>query len=89
MTQAARRDLADIRLADRVFAPHYAAPALHTVSVPTSLRADRSDDAELLATLATGDIFEVLEVSGGLAWGRAPGVGKVGYVAASDLGIAA
>ena len=89
LTQAARRDLADIRLADRVFAPHYAAPVLHVAAAKTPLRAGRETDADILATLSPGDPFEVLEISGGFAWGSAPGVGRVGYILASDLGIAA
>lgn len=89
LTQAARRDLADIRLADRIFAPHYAAPVLHVVAARTSLRAGRDADSEVLATLQPGDPFEVLEIWGGFAWGSAPGAGRVGYISASELGIAA
>ena len=37
-------------------------------------------DAEILAMLATGEMFEVLELAGGNAWGIARGVGLVGYV---------
>ncbi|PKP91410.1 MAG: hypothetical protein CVT77_12370 [Alphaproteobacteria bacterium HGW-Alphaproteobacteria-16] len=84
-TDAARRDLADVRLADRVFAPHYAAPLLHNVVAPTPLRASRDADSETLVELAAGDIFEVLELSAGHAWGLAPGTGLVGYVDASNL----
>ncbi len=88
LTEAARRDLADVRLADRVFAPHYASPVLHVAAAPTELRAARDTSSDLLATLQPGDMFEVLEVSGGYAWGSAPRVGRVGYVSAADLGMA-
>ena len=88
-TDAARRDLADVRLADRVFAPHYAAPVAHLVTAPASLRAARDADAETLAELAPGDLFEVLELSAGAAWGRAPAAGLVGYVDAAHLKVAA
>lgn len=88
-TDAARRDLADVRLADRVFAPHYAAPLAHIVTAPAILRAAKESDAEQLAQLAAGDIFEVLELSAGTAWGRAPGSGLVGYVDAAQLKVAA
>ena len=88
-TDAARRDLADIRLADRVFAPHYAAPVDHVVIAPSSLRESRAADAAILGELAPGDIFEVLELSAGSAWGRAPALGLVGYVAADHLKVAA
>lgn len=88
-TDAARRDLADVRLADRVFAPHYAAPVAHVVTAPVSLRAAKEADAEVLAQLAAGDVFEVLELSAGNAWGRAPGSGLVGYVDAASLEVSA
>ena len=88
-TDAARRDLADIRLADRVFAPHYAAPVAHVVIAPVSLRSAKEADAEPLAQLAAGDVFEVLELSAGNAWGRAPGPGLVGYVDAAQLQVTA
>lgn len=81
-----RRDLADIRLADRVFAPHYAAPMPRIVTASTALRAGAATDTEMLATLATGDIFEVLELAGDHAWGVAPGTGLVGYLDAAMLG---
>lgn len=82
---AARPDLADIRLADRVFAPHYAAPMPRVVQKPARLRDDARGDAATLAMLAKGDVFEVLELAGAHAWGVAPGVGLVGYIDASVL----
>ena len=88
-TDAARRDLADVRLADRVFAPHYAAPVAHLVTAAVDLRADKDAGSETLTRLAPGDVFEVLELSAGLAWGRAPAAGLVGYVDASQLKAAA
>jgi hypothetical protein len=88
-TDAARRDLADVRLADRVFAPHYAAPVAHVVTAPVALRAAKEADAEILVQLAEGELFEVLELSAGNAWGRAPGSGLVGYVDAAQLKVVA
>lgn len=85
-TEAARRDLADVRLAHRVFAPHYAAPVPHVVTLAAPLRESRDPASETLAQLATGDVFEVLELSAGLAWGCAPDVGLVGYIDAAHLG---
>lgn len=82
---AVRRDLADIRLADRVFAPHYAAPMPRSLATATPLRAGREPDSETLAQLARGDVFEVLELSGDHAWGIAPGRKLVGYIPASAL----
>jgi hypothetical protein len=82
---AVRRDLADVRLADRVFAPHYAAPMPRTLSIPANLRESAAADSEVLASLAAGDTFEVLELAGTHAWGVAPGAGLVGYIPASAL----
>jgi hypothetical protein len=84
-TDAVRRDLADVRLADRVFAPHYAAPMPRVLREATWLRAAAPADAEVLAQLAPGDVFEVLELAGDHAWGVAPGAKLVGYVPASAL----
>ena len=80
-----RRDLADVRLADRVFAPHYAAPMLRQLAASADLRSAPSGETELLAALAAGDDFEVLELAGNHAWGVAPGVGLVGYIPAAAL----
>ncbi len=88
-TDAARRDLADVRLADRVFAPHYAAPVTHVVTANVALRTAKEADAEMLTELTPGDVFEVLELSAGTAWGRAPAAGLVGYVDATHLKAAA
>ncbi|HEX8484692.1 hypothetical protein [Sphingomonas sp.] len=38
-----------------------------------------------VALLATGDLFEVLEFAGALAWGIAPGAELVGYLPAAAL----
>ncbi len=84
-TQAVRRDLADVRLADRIFAPHYAAPVLHRLTATAPLREARDIDSAVMMTLDTGADFEVLELSAGTAWGRAPAEGLVGYVDAALL----
>ncbi len=78
-THAVRGDLADVRLAEQVFAPHYAAPILTVARQATSIFADRNRTAPL-ADLAEGDRFEVLELAGDHAWGRAPERDVVGYV---------
>jgi hypothetical protein len=77
---AVRRDLADIRLADRVFAPHYAAAVSRIVISPTDLRQAPEADSPVVAELPIGTAFEVLEFIAGRAWGRAPGFDLVGYV---------
>ncbi|HEX8388401.1 MAG TPA: SH3 domain-containing protein [Sphingomonas sp.] len=84
-THAVRPDLADVRLADRVFAPHYAAPMPRRVARPVRLRPGRDDGAETLVELREGEPFDVLEVAGRKAWGVAPGCGLVGYLDADAL----
>ncbi len=84
-THAVRPDLADVRLAEYVFAPHYAAPITRRVAQSAALRIARDPASETLATLAPGDLFEVLELAGALAWGIAPDAKLVGYLPADRL----
>jgi hypothetical protein len=79
-THAVRRDIADIRLAELVFAPHYAVPMPRTVARPVTLRSARDGDSAPMATLDSGDTLEVLEIAGKSAWGVARPSGLVGYV---------
>ena len=81
---AVRPDLADIRLAEYVFAPHYAAPMACSANRAVSLCPSRSG-GEPLAELAVGENFEVLELAGNNAWGIAPERGLVGFVDRSAL----
>ena len=87
-THAVRPDLADVRLADLVFAPHYAAPVPRTIGRVVPLRAERRTDGEVLATLQPGDEFELLDLVGNDAWGISTGQGLVGYVEAAALSAA-
>ena len=74
-----------MRLAERVFAPHYAAPLPRTLTRDATLRAASPTDAEVIAQLNAGDMFEVLELAGTHAWGVAPSAGMVGYIDAEAL----
>jgi hypothetical protein len=80
LCNAVRRDLADIRLADRVFAPHYAAAVSRVVIAPAVLRSAPEADSAVVAELPAGSVFEVLEFVSGRAWGRAPSLDRVGYI---------
>lgn len=80
-----RRDLADVRLADRVFAPHYAAPLPRRLARPAWLACGREDGSEQVVELATDDRFDVLELAGDKAWGIAPDHALVGYLDADAL----
>ncbi len=81
-----RGDLADLRLADRVFAPHYAAPMTVTLDSDVTLREAASAASATVAQLRAGDAFEVLELAGQNAWGVAPAQGLVGYILAAAIG---
>lgn len=84
-TNAVRPDLADVRLAEFVFAPHYAAPKSYRTTAPVSLRAARAADSDVLAELTTGETVEILELAGGHGWGIVPHLGLVGYCDAAML----
>lgn len=86
-THAVRGDLADVRLAAQVFAPHYAAPIACVAGKPVGVFAAR-DGGERLAELAPGDPFELLELAGVHGWGIATAAGRVGYVDRAALELA-
>ena len=83
---AYRQDLADIALAGRVIASHYAEPAQRLVKTPAPLRASPAADAEVVGQVEAGDSFEMLDDSRGWAWGYAGGERTVGYVPSGALG---
>ena len=84
---AVRRDVADVELADRVFAPHYArATRCHCVAAAAMLRQDPHAGARAVSQLLRGEEFAVLDVAGGWAWGYCGHDRYVGYVAADALG---
>ena len=68
-----------------MFAPHYAAAVQRILTTATDLREAPDAGSAVLARLAAGDSFEVLEFVTGRAWGRAPGPGLVGYLDAAAL----
>ena len=84
LTHAVRGDLADVRLAEYVFAPHYASPMACLAARGVSLHADRTR-REPIAQLSDDEPFEVLELAGDSAWGIAPERGLVGYIERSAL----
>jgi len=86
---AIRPDLADVRLAEYVFAPHYAAPLPCVVTRAVTLHAESSPASEPLADLVVGESFEVLEVLREVAWGVSPDRRLAGYVDRMALDLAA
>ncbi|MBB3861373.1 hypothetical protein GGQ88_002657 [Novosphingobium hassiacum] len=75
-----RGDLAHIGLAGRYFVPHYAVPMPHTIKAIAVLRAAGKAEGEELRTLRAGEVFDVLDMSGGWAWGQCEDDMLVGYV---------
>ncbi|MBA3895811.1 MAG: SH3 domain-containing protein [Sphingomonadaceae bacterium] len=82
---AVRGDLADVALADRVFAPHYAKSVARKAVVATCIHAGPDALAEVRGTLAEGDTFHLLDQNAGWAWGCGEATGSVGYVPADVL----
>lgn len=75
-----------MRLADRIFAPHYAAPMPRTLASDATLTATKNGDA--IGKLAKGETFEVLEITAEHAWGVQPATALVGYIPLSALAAA-
>ncbi len=77
---AVRDDLADVDLADRVFAPHYAQAMRSTVLNATSVHLRPDAGTARVDALAVGVAVDVFDISAGWAWvrtGRA-----IGYIRA-------
>ena len=86
-THAVRPDIADVRLADRVFAPHYAKPLVHgCAATVVPIRGGGSPAARAVSELLLGEAFAVVDVASGWAWGYGLHDGYVGYVPVDALG---
>ncbi len=83
---AYRKDLADIALAGRVIASHFAAPLACRLARSEPLRPEPDEQSESLCTLEAGAAFEILDNSLGWAWGYAGAERRVGYVRSDALG---
>lgn len=81
-----RGDLAHIRLAGKVFVPHYAVPMPRLIGPQRAdLRKIGRADSEVMTTLDAGTLFNVLDMAGAYAWGQVGDDGLVGYVALADI----
>jgi hypothetical protein len=81
-----RGDLAHIKLAGLYFVPHYAVPMPRLIGdAGATLRKDGRADGEELCVIAGGEMFDVLDMAGGWAWGQLGEDGLVGYVALDQL----
>lgn len=84
---AVRGDVADIALAGILFAPHYACPMTRSCVVAAAPLRERQDDGSAqVSQLLHGEAFEVLDLSGGWAWGYCAADHYVGYVRQDALG---
>lgn len=82
-----RRDIADVALAGRLFAPHYAHAYQRGCIVPSAMIRNAPDrGAEAVSQLLHGEGFDVLDVAKGWAWGYCLHDHYVGYVPADALG---
>ena len=81
-----RSDIADVALAGRLFAPHYAAPLIRACGLlPAPLLGEPVDGAETVSELLPGEGFAVLDLTAGWAWGYCLADHRVGYVEAIAL----
>jgi hypothetical protein len=83
---AYRSDIADIALAGRIIAPHYARPLIRACGPHAAALWDAPDAGENpVSELLPGEEFAVLEYAGGRAWGYCVADHRVGYVEAIRL----
>jgi len=81
-----RSDIADIALAGRLFAPHYAAPLLRACGlIAAPVLQEPADGSEAVSELLPGEGFAVLDLTAGWAWGYCLADHRVGYVEAIEL----
>jgi hypothetical protein len=86
-TTPIRGDLADISLAGKLFAPHYAVPMLRTGIAPvTEIYAEAHATSMPVSALMHGEEFAVLDVAGEWAWGYCLHDKYLGYVRFAQLG---
>ena len=83
---AYRKDLADVALAGKVIASHYASPVERRLLSTATLRAGPSQDADAIKELGAGEPFLMLDDSLGWAWGYAGKDRRVGYMPSESLG---
>jgi hypothetical protein len=81
---AVRRDLAEIAVADRIFAQHYVEPMLHRLTRDSIVHRRPDVSADARGELKNGDSFYVLDLGNDWAWGRGD-AGPVGYLPVAAL----
>jgi cell wall-associated NlpC family hydrolase len=86
--EAVRGDLADVSLAGKLFAPHYAQAVEFVCTNPFTAMRETPDGAQN-SELLIGEAFMVLDVSGDWAWGWSAHDHYVGYVETAALKVGA
>jgi hypothetical protein len=85
-TTPIRGDLADIKLAGLLFAPHYAVPMIRSCIMPSATMHEQPDDDSTgISELIYGEDFAVLDVAGKWVWGYSVHDDYLGYVLLSAL----
>jgi hypothetical protein len=84
---AFRQDLADVALAGRVIASHYAEPLLRHLVADAPFYRSPVDGGELIVKLNAGDELWMLDDTRGWAWGYAGKDRRVGYVRTEAVGL--
>jgi hypothetical protein len=82
---AYRKDLADVALAGRVIASHYAEAVERKIASAVPLRSGPAEESEIVRELSAGERFDMLDDSLGWAWGYAGDDRRVGYVHLSAI----
>ncbi len=82
---AVRRDLAELEVAGRVFAQHYAEPMAVVARADAVINAHPDRTSAAVASLTKGDVFHLVDIGQSWAWGRGDAAGSVGYVDAAAL----
>lgn len=86
-TTPIRGDLADIKLAGKLFAPHYAVPMLRTGIAPVTEIHEQPDATSMpISALMHGEEFAVLDIAGEWAWGYCKHDNYLGYLRFAELG---
>lgn len=86
-TTPIRGDLADIKLAGLLFAPHYAVPMIRSCTVPSAMMHQLADaESPVISELIHGEDFAILDISGKWAWGYSVHDDYLGYVETTALG---
>ncbi len=86
-TTPIRGDLADVKLAGRLFAPHYVVPQVRScTAITASISAQPKHEAIAVSQLLHGEKFAVLDISGDWAWGYGAHDDYLGYVLLEALG---